>query len=31
MAASFIGFWYVLGMLVPTVIGALIGPKVLAW
>lgn len=31
MAASFIGFWYVLGMLVPTAIGALIGPKVLAW
>lgn len=31
MAASFVGFWYVLGMLVPTAIGALLGPKVLAW
>ncbi len=31
MAASFIGFWYVLGMLVPAAIGALLGPKVLAW
>ncbi|MGK5080041.1 NrsF family protein [Janthinobacterium sp. HLX7-2] len=31
LAASFVGFWYVLGMLVPTAIGAAIGPKVLAW
>ena len=31
MAASFVGFWYVLGMLVPSAIGALLGPKVLAW
>lgn len=31
MAASFVGFWYVLGMLVPAAIGALLGPKVLAW
>lgn len=31
LAASFVGFWYVLGMLVPTSIGAAIGPKVLAW
>lgn len=31
LAASFVGFWYVLGMLVPTLIGAAIGPKVLAW
>ena len=31
MAASFVGFWYVLGMLVPSAIGALLGPNVLAW
>jgi hypothetical protein len=31
LAASFVGFWYVLGMLAPTAIGAAIGPKVLAW
>lgn len=31
LAASFVGFWYLLGMLVPTAIGATIGPKVLAW
>ena len=31
IAASFVGFWYVLGMLVPTAIGAAIGPRVLAW
>ena len=31
MAASFVGFWYVLGMLVPTAIGAAAGPKALAW
>jgi hypothetical protein len=31
LAASFVGFWYVLGMLVPTAIGAALGPKVLAW
>jgi hypothetical protein len=31
LAASFVGFWYVLGMLAPTAIGAVIGPKVLAW
>ncbi len=29
--APFIGFWYVLGILVPTGIGALIGPRVLRW
>ena len=28
---SFIGFWYVLGILVPTVVGALVGRRVLAW
>lgn len=31
MAAPFVGFWYVLGMLIPTVVGALIGPRVLRW
>jgi hypothetical protein len=31
MTAPFIGFWYVLGMLIPTAIGALIGPRVLRW
>lgn len=31
MASSFVGFWYVLGMLVPTALGALIGRRVLAW
>ena len=31
MAASFVGVWYVLGMLAPGAIGALLGPKVLAW
>lgn len=31
MSPAFVGTWYVLGMLVPTAIGALLGPKVLAW
>lgn len=31
MSAAFVGFWYLLGMLIPTAIGALIGPRVLAW
>lgn len=30
-AAPFIGVWYVLGMLIPTVAGALLGPRVLRW
>ncbi len=29
--APFIGFWYVLGMLVPTAAGALLGPRLLRW
>lgn len=29
--APFIGFWYLIGILVPTGIGALIGPRVLRW
>jgi hypothetical protein len=30
-AAPFLATWYVLGMLIPTSIGALIGPRVLRW
>ncbi len=29
--ASFLGFWYVLGMLIPTTLGAIIGPRILRW
>ncbi len=29
--APFIGFWYLIGILIPTAIGALIGPRVLRW
>lgn len=31
LAAPFIAVWYVLGMLLPAVVGALIGPRVLRW
>ncbi len=31
MAAPFIGVWYLLGMLVPAVIGAALGPRLLRW
>jgi hypothetical protein len=31
LAAPFLGLWYVLGMLVPTAIGAIVGPLVLRW
>ncbi|WP_322030584.1 DUF1109 domain-containing protein [Paraburkholderia sp. J76] len=31
MAIPFWGAWYVLGMLVPTAIGALLGPRLLRW
>ncbi|WP_332848302.1 DUF1109 domain-containing protein [Massilia sp. S19_KUP03_FR1] len=31
MSPAFVGTWYVLGMLVPTAIGTLLGPRVLAW
>ncbi len=31
IAAPFIGFWYVVGILIPSIIGALIGPRVLRW
>jgi hypothetical protein len=31
LAAPFIGFWYLLGMLIPTAVGALFGPRLLRW
>lgn len=31
MEAPFIGFWYLLGMLLPTAVGALLGPRLLRW
>jgi len=31
LAAPFLGLWYVIGMLIPTVLGALVGPRVLRW
>ena len=31
MAAPFLGFWYVLGMLIPTAVGALLGNRLLRW
>jgi hypothetical protein len=31
MAAPFIGVWYLLGMLIPTALGALLGPRLLHW
>ena len=31
VAAPFLGTWYVLGMLIPTAVGALLGPRVLRW
>jgi hypothetical protein len=31
LAAPFLGVWYVLGMLIPAALGALIGPRVLHW
>lgn len=31
MAGAFIGTWYVLGMLAPTLLGALLGPRLLRW
>jgi hypothetical protein len=31
LTAPFLGLWYVLGMLIPAVLGALIGPRVLRW
>jgi hypothetical protein len=31
LAAPFLGVWYVVGMLVPAALGALVGPRVLRW
>ncbi|MGP1679633.1 MAG: NrsF family protein [Burkholderiales bacterium] len=31
LAAPFIGFWYLLGILIPTAVGALLGPRLLRW
>jgi len=31
MGAPFLGVWYLLGMLIPTALGALLGPRVLRW
>jgi hypothetical protein len=31
MATPFLGFWYLLGMLIPTAAGALSGPRLLRW
>jgi len=31
MGAPFIGFWYLLGMLIPSAVGALLGPRLLRW
>jgi hypothetical protein len=31
IAAPFIGFWYLIGILIPSVIGAWLGPRVLRW
>jgi hypothetical protein len=31
LAAPFVGTWYLLGMLIPTSVGALLGPWLLRW
>lgn len=31
MGAPFLGIWYLLGMLIPTALGALLGPRLLRW
>ena len=31
MAAPFLAIWYLLGMLIPTAVGALLGPRLLRW
>jgi hypothetical protein len=31
LAAPFLGIWYLLGMLIPTAIGACLGPRLLRW
>ena len=29
--APFLGIWYVAGILIPTVVGAVVGPRLLRW
>jgi hypothetical protein len=31
LAAPFLGIWYLLGILIPTAVGALLGPRLLRW
>lgn len=31
LEAPFLGFWYLIGMLIPTGVGALLGPRLLRW
>ncbi len=31
LAAPFLGTWYLLGMLIPALIGSLLGPRLLRW
>jgi len=31
LAAPFLGLWYILGMLIPAAVGALLGPRLLRW
>jgi hypothetical protein len=31
LEAAFLGVWYVIGMLIPVAVGALVGPRVLRW
>jgi len=31
MAAPFLGIWYVLGMAIPALLGAVLGPRLLRW
>jgi hypothetical protein len=31
LAAPFLGVWYLLGILIPTAVGALLGPRLLHW
>jgi len=31
LTAPFIGVWYLLGMLIPTAIGAMLGPRLMRW
>ena len=31
LSIVFVGFWYLIGMLIPTALGALLGPRLLVW